>query len=593
MSKAIVRFLAILGALWLIGMVIVLVAVIGKKGRVPSKTILEANFEQTFLEDAPDTPTARLMLNQKQTLRDVVDAIDRGASDDRVVGMIAKIGAAPMGMAQTQEIRDAVQRFRAHNKFAVAYSETFGEFGPGNGSYYLATAFDHIYLQPSGDVGLTGIIMESPFVKGTLSKLGMTFHGDHRYEYKNAFNSLTETKYTAPHKEAMTAIMNSWFNQMKDGICQARQITPDKFQAIVDAGPYLGKEAVAAKLVDAVAYRDEVYGDVKNKAGDGAELLYLDKYLSRAGRPHDHGKTIALVFGVGGVTRGLSDYDPVQGSQTMGSDTVAGAIRAAADDKDVKAILFRVDSPGGSYVASDTIWREVVRARQAGKPVIVSMGNLAGSGGYFVAMAADKIVAEPGTITASIGVLGGKMLTSGLWDKVGLSWDEVHDGENATMFTGTHDYTPAEWGRFQAWLDRVYVDFTSKVADGRRLPKEKVLEIAKGRIWSGQDAKNLGLVDELGGYDTALKLAKQAAKVPEADDVRIVVFPRAKTLLETMLDRRGPDNSDKEAIGQTLTKMLQVVQPVARQLDAAGIKSKKNNEDQDEVLRMMELEVEK
>jgi protease-4 len=545
------------------------------------------------LEDAPDTPTARLMLNQKQTLRDVVDAIDRGASDDRVVGMIAKIGSAPMGMAQTQEIRDAVQRFRAHNKFAVAYSETFGEFGPGNGSYYLATAFDHIYLQPSGDVGLTGIIMESPFVKGTLSKLGMTFHGDHRYEYKNALNSLTETKYTAPHKEAMTAIMNSWFNQMKDGICQARQIAPDKFQAIVDAGPYLGKEAVAAKLVDAVAYRDEVYGDVKNKAGDGAELLYLDKYLSRAGRPHDHGKTIALVFGVGGVTRGLSDYDPVQGSQTMGSDTVASAIRAAADDKDVKAILFRVDSPGGSYVASDTIWREVVRARQAGKPVIVSMGNLAGSGGYFVAMAADKIVAEPGTITASIGVLGGKMLTSGLWDKVGLSWDEVHDGENATMFTGTHDYTPAEWGRFQAWLDRVYVDFTSKVADGRRLPKEKVLEIAKGRIWSGQDAKNLGLVDELGGYDTALKLAKQAAKVPEADDVRIVVFPRAKTLLESMLDRRGPDNSDKEAIGQTLTKVLQVVQPVARQLDAAGIKSRKNNEDQDEVLRMMELEVEK
>jgi protease-4 len=591
MSKAIVRFLAILGALWLIGMVIVLVAVIGKKGRVPSRTILEANFERQFLEDVPETPTARLMLNQKQTLRDVVDAIDRGASDDRVVGMIAKIGAAPMGMAQTQEIRDAVQRFRAHKKFAVAYSETFGEFGPGNGSYYLATAFDHIYLQPSGDVGLTGIIMESPFIKGTLAKLGMTFHGDHRYEYKNALNSLTETKFTAPHKEAMTAIMNSWFNQMKDGICQARQIAPDRFQAIVDAGPYLGKEAVAAKLVDAVAYRDEVYSDVKNKAGDGAELLYLDKYLSRAGRPHDHGKTIALVFGVGGVTRGQSDYDPVQGNQTMGSDTVASAIRAAVDDRDVKAILFRVDSPGGSYVASDTIWREVVRARQAGKPVIVSMGNLAGSGGYFVAMAADKIVAEPGTITASIGVLGGKMLTSGLWDKVGLSWDEVHEGENATMFTGTHDYTPAEWGRFQAWLDRVYVDFTSKVADGRKLPKEKVLEIAKGRIWSGQDAKNLGLVDELGGYDTALELAKKAAGVPEADDVKIVVYPRPKTLLQSLLDRRGPDNSDREAIGQTLTKVLQVVQPVARQLDAVGINSKKNNEDQDDVLQMMEFEV--
>jgi protease IV len=306
--------------------------------------------------------------------------------------------------------------------------------------------------------------------------------------------------------------------------------------------------------------------------------------LSRAGRPHDHGKTIALVFGVGTVTRGKSDYDPVQGSQNMGSDTVAGAIRAAAEDKDVKAILFRVDSPGGSYVASDAIWREVVRARQAGKPVIVSMGNLAGSGGYFVAMAADKIVAEPGTITASIGVLGGKMLTSGLWDKVGLSWDEVHQGENATMFTGTQDYTPAEWARFEAWLDRVYVDFTNKVADGRKLSKEKVLEIAKGRIWSGQDAKNLGLVDELGGYDTALKLAKRAAGVPADEEVRVVVYPRPKGFLESELGWRSPDNSEKEAVGQTMAQILEAVQPVARQLDAAGIRT---GREQDDVLRMV------
>jgi len=268
----------------------------------------------------------------------------------------------------------------------------------------------------------------------------------------------------------------------------------------------------------------------------------------------------------------------------MGSDTVAGALRAATEDKNVKAILFRVDSPGGSYVASDTIWREVVRARQAGKPVIVSMGNLAGSGGYFVAMAADKIVAEPGTITASIGVLGGKMLTSGLWDKVGLSWDEVHQGANATMFTGTQDYTPAEWGRFEAWLDRVYVDFTSKVADGRKLPKEKVLEIAKGRIWSGQDAKNLGLVDELGGYDVALRLAKKAIGVSEGEEVKIVVYPRPKSLIESVMERRGPDNSDKEALGQTLARILEVVQPVARELNAIGIKSQ--NKDREKIRTM-------
>jgi protease IV len=588
MSKLIVRFLAILGALWLVGMAIILFAVIHTKGTVPSKTILEADFEKAYPEGLPDTPTARLLSGDRQTLRDVVDSIDRGASDDRVVGMIARIGAASAGMAQMQEIRDAVLRFRSHKKSAVAYSETFGEFGPGNGAYYLATAFDQIYLQPSGDVGLTGIIMESPFIKGTLGKLGITFHGDHRYEYKAALNFYTESKYTDAHKEEMTSIMNAWFNQMKDGICAARQIAPDKFQSIVDAGPYLGKEAVDARLVDGVAYRDEVYGKVKAQAGGGAELLYLDKYLERAGRLHDHGKKIALVYGVGAVTRGKSDFSPVQGEQTMGSDTVAAAIRAASEDEHVNAILFRVDSPGGSYVASDTIWREVVNARKAGKPVIVSMGNLAGSGGYFVAMAADKIVAQPGTITASIGVLGGKMLTSGLWDKVGLSWDEVHDGDKATMFTGTQDYTPAEWGRFEAWLDRVYVDFTGKVAEGRRLPKEKVLEIAKGRIWSGQDAKKLGLVDELGGYDTALKLAKKAAGIPEGDEVKIVVFPQEKPFWQALLERNEAENSDKEAASQTLARILQDVQPIARELKAVGVTGK---HDQENVLKMPEFEM--
>src|SRR5438270_1269074 len=551
MKKFLVRLFVVLGVIYLMTVVLALVIVAGRKGHVPSKTILEADLQHPLVEDIPDTPTSKVMLSDRTTVRDVIDAIDRAVDDNRVAGMVAKIGGVPMGMAQVQETRDAVMRFRAKKKFAVAFAETFGEFGPGNGAYYLATAFDQINLQPSGDVGLTGLMLESPFIKGTLDKLGMKFHGDHRYEYKKAVNMFTETKYTPAHKEAMTALMNSWFNQIRDGICQAREISPEQFMALIDRGPFLGKEAVDAKLVDGLAYRDEVYDQLKKKAGDGAEFLYLNKYLDRAGRPHQKGKTVALVYGVGGVSRGKSDYDPVQGSMTMGSETVAGAIRAAESVKDVQAIYFRVDSPGGSYVASDAIWREVVRARKAGKPVIVSMGELAGSGGYFVAMAADKIVAQPGTITASIGVLGGKMVTSGLWDKVGLTWDEVHQGSNATMFTGAQDYTPAEWARFEAWLDRVYVDFTSKVAEGRKLPKDKVLEIAKGRIWSGQDAKNLGLVDELGGYDTALNLTKKAAGISEGEDVRLVEYPRAKTLLQTLMQRGGAENSDKEAVAQT------------------------------------------
>ncbi len=589
MKRIVVRILVVLGVIYLLTILVTVMLITGRKGKVPASTILEANFEQPLVENIPETPTAKFSLIERLTVRDVVDAIDRASIDDRVKGMVARVGAVQMGMAQTQELREAVQRFRAHKKFAVAYAETFGEFGPGNGAYYLATSFDQIYLQPSGDIGLTGLMLESPFVKGTLDKLGMRFHGDHRYEYKNAMNTFTETKFTAPHKEALEKVLNSWFGQLKDGICTARQIPPDQFQALVDKGPYLGKEALDAKLVDGLAYRDEVYDQVKKKAAGDAEFLYLKKYLDRAGRPHDHGKTVALVYGAGGVARGKSDFSPVSGSQTMGSDTVASAIRAAVADKDVKAILFRVDSPGGSYVASDTIWREVMNARKAGKPVIVSMGDLAGSGGYFVAMGADKIVAQPGTITASIGVLGGKILSSGFWDKVGLSWDEVHNGANATMFTGLQDYTPAEWQRFQAWLDRVYVDFTSKVADGRRLPKEKVLEIAKGRIWSGEDAKALGLVDELGGFDTALNLAKKAINVGEKDEVKIVVFPREKTLLQSIMEREGPDNSDKEAVGAVaaMNEMMKTVQPVARELHALGVDRK---DDSDDVLLMPALE---
>jgi len=590
MKRIIVRILAILGAIYLLTIVLTVVLISGRKGKVPTSTILEANFEQPLVEDIPETPAAKFSLTDRLTVRDVVDAIDRASVDDRVKGMVARVGAVQMGMAQTQELREAVQRFRAHKKFAIAYAETFGEFGPGNGAYYLATSFDQIYLQPSGDIGLTGLMLESPFVKGTLEKLGMRFHGDHRYEYKNALNTFTETKFTAPHKEALEKVLNSWFGQLKDGICTTRGIPPDQFQALVDKGPYLGKEALDAKLVDGLAYRDEVFDQVKKKAAGDAEFLYLRKYLDRAGRPHDHGRTVALVYGAGGVSRGKSEYSPVSGSQTMGSDTVAGAIRAAVADKDVKAILFRVDSPGGSYVASDTIWREVVNARKAGKPVIVSMGDLAGSGGYFVAMAADKIVAQPGTITASIGVLGGKILTNGFWDKVGLSWDEVHNGANATLFTGLQDYTPAEWQRFEAWLDRVYADFTSKVADGRKLPREKVLEIAKGRIWSGEDAKALGLVDELGGFDTALNLAKKAINVGEKEEVKIVVFPREKTLLESVMERGGADNSDKEAVGAVaaLSEMLKVVQPVAREMHALGVG---RTDDFDDVLLMPAFEL--
>lgn len=571
MKRFLVRFLAVIGALAIVYVIVIAVMLTGRKPHVPGKAILEVNLEQPMVEYVPNQPFVQVMMKDRLVLRDVVDALDRAADDSRVAGLVARVGSERMGMAEVQEIREAVLRFRAKKKFAVAFAETFGEVGPGNKSYYLATAFDHIYLQPSGDIGLTGLMLESPFISGTLQKLGLPFHGDHRYEYKSALNTFTEKKYTPAEREENTAILNSWFTQMQEGICNARGIPKDQWQSLVDHGPYLGKEGLDAKLVDGLAYRDEVYDQAKKNAGGGAQFLYLTKYLEGAGRPHQSGKTVALIYGVGAVQRGKSNFDALTGGGSMGSDTVTAAFGAAIDDKDVKAILFRVDSPGGSYVASDAIWREVMRARKAGKPVIVSMGDLAGSGGYFVAMDADKIVAQPGTITASIGVLGGKFLSSGFWKKIGLSWDQVHQGANAAIWTSTSDYSPQEWARFEAWLDRVYADFTTKVADGRHLPKDKVLQVAKGRIWSGSDAKNLGLVDDLGGFDEALSLVKKAIGVSPAEDVKIEVFPRKKGLLQSLL-AGSPNNSEQEgASTETRVGILEMVQPFLKQLHALGM----------------------
>jgi protease-4 len=517
----------------------------GMKGTIPSKVVLEIDLEESIEEWSPPDPFSEALQKKRMTVRDVVEALERAKDDDRVAGLVARVGAAPLGMARIQEIRDAVLRFRESGKPAVAYAETFGEFGPGMTGYYLATAFDSIYLQPSGDVYLTGLIYETPFLRGMLEKMGVEPRWDHRWEYKNAMNTFTEKKMTEPHREAIGKVMDSQFGQMTRAIAEARGLSDTDVRVLADRGPLYGKEAEEAKLVDGLLYRDEVWAKVRERAGEKADPLFLQRYFERAGTPYDEGRTIALIYGVGGVQRGSSGADPLTGV-AMGSDTVAAAFRAAVKDDSVEAILFRVDSPGGSYVASDTIHREVARAREAGKPVIVSMGDVAGSGGYFVAMNADTIVAQPGTITGSIGVLAGKFLTEGMWDKIGLSWDDVHTSASSTMFTGLHDYTPEQWARFEAALDRIYEDFTTKVAEGRDLPIEKVREIAKGRIWSGEDAKAIGLVDEVGGFPVALRLAREAAGIAEDEAIELRVFPAPKTFWETVF-AKGPDSSEDRA----------------------------------------------
>ncbi len=538
---------------------------------IGKRTVLKVDLERPLPEMAPESPLAALSRETPLTLRGLVETLEQAGTDERVSGLVARIGAAPLATAQVQEIRDAVRAFRAKKKFAVAFSETFGEFGSGNGAYYLATAFDEIWLQPSGDVGLNGWVLEAPFLRGTLDKLGVTPQFGQRYEYKNAMNVFTDTSFTPAFREAEQRLLDSIAAQSVRGIAEGRKVAEAEVRALVDRGPFLGAEAKEARLVDGLAYWDEVSAKVRSRAGTGAELLSLSAYRDGAGSPYDSGgKALALIYGVGGVARGRGGYNPVTDSWTMGSETVASAFRKAAKDTDVAAIVFRVDAPGGSYVASDTIWREVSRARAAGKPVVVSMGSVAASGGYFVAMGADRIFAEPGTLTGSIGVLAGKFVTPGMWEKVGITFDQVESGAHANFWNSSRPYSPGEWDRFNAWLDRIYDDFTSKVAEGRKLPKEKVLEIAKGRVWTGEDARERGLVDELGGLSAAIRAAKAAAKIPASESVRLLEFPKRKSPFESLLTRLSGGEDEPDSSDSSL-RIPDSLRPVLARLEALGL----------------------
>jgi len=574
MKKFLARTLMLIGA-WVVVMAIVgAIATLMSQESLPARIVLEIDFEREFAEYIPTDPLASVLMEQTVSVRDIVDALHQAVTDERVLALVARTGTPRMGLAEIQEVRDAVMAFRESGKPAVAYAETFGEFGPGNGAYYLAAAFDRIYLQPSGDIGLTGLMAESAFVSGTLEKLGLSPRMDHRYEYKSALNMFTEKKYTQPHREATLQIIESQFGQIVQGIAAGRGLEVDAVRDLVDRGPFLGKQALAENLVDGLAYRDEVQAVIDDDLGEEAERVSLFTYLRQMGRPHSEGEAIALIYGVGGVHRGKSEYSAALSGPTMGSDSVSAAFRSAVQDDTVKAILFRVDSPGGSYVASDTIWRETVRAKEAGKPVIVSMGNVAGSGGYFVAAAADKIVAQPGTITGSIGVVGGKMLTAELMEKIGISSDEVHTSTNATMWSSSLDYTPQQWHRITTWLDHVYADFTQKVAQGRDLTQEQVHAVAKGRIWTGEDAKDIGLVDELGGFPVALRLAKQAAGIAEDAPVQVKLFPEQKTLVDTVLSRlQGREDAAAEVspTAAALRQVMQAVRPVIQMGQRLGL----------------------
>jgi protease IV len=513
--------------------------------------ILELDLSDGLGEERPADPVSAMLARRRMVLADVLDGLRRARNDQRVKALIAKVGGRPIGLAMIQELRHAIEEFRDAGKLTVAWAESFGEFSAGNLPYYLATAFDTICLQPSGDLGLTGMAMERRFYRGALDRLGVEFQVAKRHEYKSAAEQMTETGFTGPARETAERIASSVTDQLAGAISERRQLAPERVRELIDRGPFLGSQALEAGLVDVLGYRDEVYARVRKQVGQEAILQYVSRYqrahalAERARRlpvrlPAARERSVALIYATGPIRRGRSGRGPLSGG-AMGSDTISAAFRSAVADEQVRAIVLRVNSPGGSYVASDTIWREVVRARAAGKPVVVSMGDVAASGGYFISMAADAIVAQPGTVTGSIGVLSGKAVVSDLLGRIGVTTDSVLEGAHSAMFSSSRQFSEEEWALVNNWLDHIYADFTGKVAAGRRLSAERVDELARGRVWTGADARDHGLVDELGGLDRAAVIARSRAGLPMSAPLR--GYPRNRPI-----DRlRPPGSSDGRA----------------------------------------------
>lgn len=504
--------------------------------------VLAVDLSQPVADEPAGSPLARLITVRRPSLRELVDTLTHAADDAQVRALLVRVEHPVRTWAHAEELRDVVAAFSRSGKRTFAHAQSLGEAGDATLAYYIATAFDEVHLQPSGDLGLAGLAAVAPFVADLLDKAGIVPQFGHRHDYKTAAHTLTERGFTDAHREAVDRIVASHHEQLVAAIAAGRGVSVQRAAELVDQGPKGGAEALADGLVDRLAYRDETVGAVKDAAGSGARLVTLSGY--RAGRrgpalrPRRR-TTVALIHGQGPIRVGRSRRSLLGAS--MGSDSVVTGFQQAIRDRRVKAILFRVDSPGGSAAASDAICRAVVRAREAGKPVVVSMGPVAGSGGYWVSMAADCIVAAPGTLTGSIGVVSGKLVTKGLGERLGITTDEVHRGRYALMHSSSQAFTADHRERMEAFLDRIYDEFVDRVAEARAMDRATVHEHARGRVWTGADAAARGLVDELGGYRQALASVRKLAGLEVGAPLRLRALPR-----QSALQRLGVRQVDPE-----------------------------------------------
>jgi protease-4 len=522
-----------------------------------AETYLDLSLAEIPEQPAPND-LGSFLESRPPSLRALIEALDRGAKDAKVKAVVLRVSVLPdAGWAKVQELRDAIARFRESGKPAYAHLEFCG-----NKEYYLATACTKIYAVPTAILNVSGLSAEVTFFKGTLDKLGIQAQFEGVGKYKNAPNQFTERQFTEPHREQTEALLDSLFTEYLKAIGKSRNRPETEVRGLLDAGPYDGARAKEAGLVDELLYHDEL-----SERMSGAERVTPARYV-RASRGFslDGKPKVALVYAVGDIISGESQSG--LGGEFMGSDTVARAIREARKDGAIRALVLRVDSPGGSGTASDVMWREVALTRKV-KPVIVSMGDVAASGGYYVSMAGDAIVAQPGTITGSIGVFGGKLSLQGLYDKLGLSKEILTRGRHAAIFSSYRPWTDEERASFRQLMTTFYEEFVTKAAEGRGKSYDEIHAVAQGRVWTGTQALEAGLVDRLGGMDTAIDLAKERAKIAKDQEVALVILPERKGFFQTVLERQEEGVESRYLPGDVraslgLARLLSDGAPLAR-----------------------------
>jgi protease IV len=524
----------------------------GREPAVSSNSTLVLQVGGDLAEVAPADVVGYLRGVRTPTVRSVVDNLRKAKVDSRIRAVLLKpTGFQSPFWGKVQEIRDAVLDFRKSGKPVYAYLE----YG-GDREYYLATAADKVFLMPSAPLDLTGVATYELFLRGTLDKIGAYPDLHHIGDYKTAVNTFTEKSYTPAHKEMDESLNRDLYEQIVRGIADGRKKNEAEIRQRFDEGPFLPEDALHAGLIDDVAYEDQV--DDKLRGGDRRNRIEGDDYarvgLSSVGL--NRGPRIAVIYASGTITSGKSGYDPLNGA-IVGSDTLIEYIRQARKDSGVRALVLRVDSPGGSASASDAVWRELMIAKneRADRPLVVSMSDLAASGGYYIAMPAQVIVAQPSTLTGSIGIFGGKIVTGGVYQKLGANIQSTSMGRHAEINSPARPYNAEEMQKLQEQLQAFYDQFVEKVADSRHTTPEKIDAIAQGRVWTGRQAKENHLVDELGGLDRAVAIAKQRAKIAADSDVELMVYPPRKSFYE-LISEQFSGSSESAAFGAWLNANL-------------------------------------